>query len=135
MHELAIAEAIVAAAERHAEGRPVTVVRTRIGRLRQVVPENLDFYFGLAAELSELCTGAELEWERVPSLLRCGACSEEWDPAPPPAEDEEGLIVSFRCPACESSDHSVVSGDELVVESIDVTEPDAAPAAANGEAG
>lgn len=134
MHELAIADAIVAAAERHAEGRPVTVVRVRVGRLRQVVPESLDFYFGLAAELSEVCSGAELEWERVPSLLRCGACGAEWDPAPPPAEDEAGLIVRFRCPACESSDHSVMSGDELVVESIDVTDPaGAAPAPANGE--
>ena len=45
--------------------------------------------------------GAELEWERVPSLLRCSACGAEWDPAPPPAR----------------------SGDELVVQSIDVSEP------------
>ena len=129
MHELAIADAIVAAAERAAEGRPVTVVRVRIGRLRQVVPDSLPFYFDLAAELSPLCKGAALEWERVDSLLRCGACGEEWDPAPPPAEDEAGLIVRFRCPACESSDHSVVNGDELIVESIDVEEP-ATPATA-----
>jgi len=134
LHELAIAQAIVAAAERAAEDRPVTVVRVRIGRLRQVVPESLPFYFDLAAQLSPQCEGAALEWERVDSLLRCGACGEEWDPAPPPAEDEAGLIVRFRCPSCESGDHSVVSGDELVVESIDVEEPAAAAAAAEGEA-
>jgi hydrogenase nickel incorporation protein HypA/HybF len=134
VHELAIADAIVAAAERAAEGRPVTVVRVRIGRLRQVVPDSLPFYFDLAAELSPLCRGAELEWERVDSLLRCGASGEEWDPAPPPANEEAELIVRFRCPACESSDHSVVSGDELTVESIDVEEPAAASAAAKKEA-
>lgn len=123
MHELAIAQAIVDAAERHAEGRPVTVVRIRIGRLRQVVPESLSFYFGLAAKLTASCEGAALEWERVDSRLRCGACGEEWDPAPPSAHDEAELIIRFRCPSCESSDHSVVSGDELIVDSIDVEEP------------
>jgi Zn finger protein HypA/HybF (possibly regulating hydrogenase expression) len=122
MHELAVAQAIVGAAERHADGRPVSVVRVRIGRLRQVVPEYLSFYFEIAAE-ETACDGAQLEWERVPSLLRCSECGAEWDPAPPPAREQDQLIVRFRCPECESADHRVVSGDELVVESIDVTEP------------
>lgn len=119
MHELAIAQAIIAAAERHAEGRPVTVARVRIGRLRQVVPEYLGFYFEVASRGS-LCEGAELEWERVPSLLRCSACGAEWDPAPPPAREGDELVVRFRCPECQGADNRVVSGDELVVESIDV---------------
>jgi hydrogenase nickel incorporation protein HypA/HybF len=122
MHELAVAQAIVAAAGRHAEGRPVAIVRVRVGRLRQVVPEYLAFYFEVAAK-ETICEGAELEWERVDSLLRCSECGEEWDPAPPPAREQDQLIVRFRCPECESADHRVVSGDELVVESIDVTEP------------
>jgi hydrogenase nickel incorporation protein HypA/HybF len=122
MHELAVAQAIVDAAERHAEGRPVSVVRVRVGRLRQVVPEYLSFYFTVAAKDTS-CEHAELEWEQVPSLLRCSACGAEWDPAPPPARSGEELIVRFRCPECESADHRIVSGDELVVESIDVTEP------------
>ena len=122
MHELAVAQAIVAVAEGHAEGRPVSVVRVRVGRLRQVVPEYLSFYFEVASK-ETICEGAELEWERVPSLLRCSACGAEWDPAPPPAREQEQLIVRFRCPECESADHHVISGDELVVESIDVTEP------------
>jgi hydrogenase nickel incorporation protein HypA/HybF len=121
MHELAVAQAIVTAAERHAEGRPVTAVRVRVGRLRQVVPEYLSFYFEVASK-ETLCDDAELEWERVPSRLRCSACGAEWDPAPPPARTGDELVVRFRCPECESADHRVISGDELVVESIDVTE-------------
>jgi hydrogenase nickel incorporation protein HypA/HybF len=122
MHELAVAQAIVAAGERYAEGRPVSVVRVRVGRLRQVVPEYLSFYFEVAAK-ETLCEEAALECERVPSRLRCSACGAEWDPAPPPAREQDQLIVRFRCPECSSADHRVVSGDELVVESIDVTEP------------
>jgi len=122
MHELAVAQAIIAAAERHAEGRPVSVVRVRVGRLRQVVPEYLGFYFGVASRETP-CEGADLAWERVDSRLACSECGAEWDPAPPPARSGDELVVRFRCPACESADHRVVSGDELVVDSIDVTEP------------
>ena len=46
MHELSIAGAIVATVERHAGGSPVTSVRVRVGRLRQVVPDSLAFCFG-----------------------------------------------------------------------------------------
>jgi hydrogenase nickel incorporation protein HypA/HybF len=121
VHELAVAKAIVAAAGRHAEGRPVSVVRVRVGRLRQVVPEYLSFYFEVAAK-ETLCQGASLEWERVDSRLACSDCGEQWDPAPPPAREQDELVVRFRCPACGSADHHVISGDELVVESIDVSE-------------
>jgi hydrogenase nickel incorporation protein HypA/HybF len=121
MHELAVAQAIVAAAERHADGRPVSVVRVRVGRLRQVVPEYLSFYFELAAK-ETICEGAELEWERIPSVLHCSECAAEWDPAAPPAREQDQLTVSFRCPDCMSADHRVISGDDLVLESIDVTE-------------
>ena len=122
MHELSVVQAIVATAERHAGGRPVAVVRVRVGRLRQVVPEYLGFYFEVASK-ETICEGAELEWERVDSRLACSECGAEWDPAPPPARSGDELIVRFRCPECESADHRVVSGDELAVESLDVTEP------------
>jgi hydrogenase nickel incorporation protein HypA/HybF len=128
MHELAVAQAIVAAAERHAEGRPVAVVRVRVGRLRQVVPEYLTWFFEIAAK-ETLCEGASLECKRLPSLLRCTACGAEFDPAPPPAPDQASLIVGFRCPGCGSGDHQVVSGDELLVESIDIREGASAAAA------
>jgi hydrogenase nickel incorporation protein HypA/HybF len=129
VHELAVAQAIVDAAERHAEGLEVTVVRVKVGRLRQVVPGSLSFYYEIVSR-GTTCEGAALEWERVPSLLRCGSCGTEWDPAPPAAREQAELIISFRCPWCASSDHRVVSGDELIVESIDVEEP--APAHARG---
>ena len=131
MHELSICNAIVAAAERHADGRPVRVVRVRVGALRQVVPDSLGFYFEIAA-MESLCAGAALESEPVSALLRCGACRAVWDPAPPPAPDETALIVGFRCPSCGGSDHRVMSGDELLVESIDVVEGAPAPADVGG---
>ena len=51
------------------------------------------------------------------------ASAAEWGPAPPTARNGDVLVVRFRCPECEPADHRVVSRDELLVESIDVTEP------------
>ena len=86
MHELAVAQAIVAAAERHAEDRPISVVRVRVGRPRQVVPEYLGFYFDVASK-ETLCEGLRSSGSAVDSRLRCPACGGEWDPAPPPARE------------------------------------------------
>ena len=97
MHELAVAQAIVAAAERHAEGQPVSVVRVRVGRLRQVVPEYLSFYFEVASKKT-LCQGASLEWERVDSRLACSDCGEQWDPAPPPAREQTSWSSASAAP-------------------------------------
>ena len=111
MHELSIASAIVATVERHVDGRPVEVVNLRVGTLRQVVPDSLEFYFGFVAR-ETVCDGARLEIEVVRTELRCSGCGGEW-------RLEEPL---FRCAGCGSTDVEVIAGDELEVESIEVGE-------------
>ncbi len=111
MHELAIASAIVATVERHAGGGPVTAVRVRVGRLRQVVPDSLEFCFGMVARDS-VCEGARLELEIVPAVLRCSGCQHEWKIELPP----------FWCPECAGGDVVPVRGEELEVESIEIEE-------------
>lgn len=111
MHELSIASAIVATVERHADGNPVTVVRVRVGRLRQVVPDSLEFCFGVVARDS-VCEGARLELVVVPAVLRCAACKHEWEIEEPP----------FWCPECAGGDVTAVRGEELEVESIEIEE-------------
>ena len=89
----------------------MTRVELRIGGLRQVVPDSLEFYFEICTR-ETVCEGARLELELVPARLRCGACAHEWEPDPP----------AFRCPACAAADCAVVAGEELEVESIEVEE-------------
>jgi hydrogenase nickel incorporation protein HypA/HybF len=115
MHELSIARAVVATVERHAAGRPVEVVKLRVGKLRQVAPDSLDFSFGFVTR-GTVCEGARLELEVVPARLRCNACGEKW-------VLEEPL---FRCSGCGSPDVEVVAGEELEVESIVIEEEEAA---------
>lgn len=115
MHELSIASAIVATAQKHADGSPVSLVTVRAGRLRQVVPESLEFYWEIVTR-GTVCEGARLELEVVPAVLACGGCGNEWALETP----------LFRCPACGETDVAVVRGDELEVESIEVEEEEEA---------
>src|SRR6185436_3498396 len=100
MHELSLSGAIVNTVEKHAAGRPVSVVSMRIGALRQVVPDTLDFYFGFVAN-GTVCEGARLEQELIPARLRCGECEAEW-----------GIeLPVFMCPGC-AGQAEVASGNE-----------------------
>jgi hydrogenase nickel incorporation protein HypA/HybF len=111
MHELSLSSAIVNTVVKHAAGRPVSVVTMRIGRLRQVVPDTLDFYFAFVAR-DTVCEGARLELEIVPALLACPVCVRRW----------EIEFPDFRCPSCGQGGVEVVTGNEFEVESIDVEE-------------
>jgi hydrogenase nickel incorporation protein HypA/HybF len=114
VHELSLSQAIVETTLRHAEGRPVKSVQMRIGALRQVVPESLEFYFGLVTR-ETLAAGAALEVAYLAARLRCGDCGREWEPELP----------LFRCPSCSGAAVETLSGTEFEIESIVVEEEEA----------
>jgi len=109
VHELSLASAVIDTATRHAAGRRITAVHLRVGHLRQVVPDSLQFYFGHVAEGTP-CEGARLSLEVVPAELRCNGCGQAW-------QLEE---IAFRCPSCGAGDVAVVAGEEFEVEWINV---------------
>jgi hydrogenase nickel incorporation protein HypA/HybF len=111
VHELSIAESIVAVAERHAAGRPVTKVELRVGHLRQVVPSALEFAFQLVSRGTVL-DGAELAIEAVPARGRCRACGTETTMSGFP----------LACSACGGLDMEVLAGEELLVDSLELEE-------------
>jgi hydrogenase nickel incorporation protein HypA/HybF len=111
VHELSLSSAIVNTVAKHAQGRRVSVVTLRVGRLRQVVPDTLEFYFEFVARGS-VCEGARLEQELIDARLHCRGCGHEWAIE----------IPAFRCPECTGSDVQVASGDEFEVESIEIEE-------------
>ncbi|MGA9856706.1 MAG: hydrogenase maturation nickel metallochaperone HypA [Solirubrobacteraceae bacterium] len=111
MHELSLSSAIVNTVAKHAAGRRVSVVNLRVGRMRQVVPDTLEFYFAFVARDS-VCEGAELVQEVIDARLRCRPCAWEW-----PVE-----IPAFRCPMCGGSEVEIAAGDEFLVESIELEE-------------
>src|SRR5262245_50249086 len=104
MHELSVSSAVAATAARHAGGRRVTIVRLRVGALRQVVPDSLDFYWGIVTR-DTVCEGSRLEQELVAARLRCDDCECEW----------EVDVPAFRCAICGGA-AAIVAGEELEVE-------------------
>jgi hydrogenase nickel incorporation protein HypA/HybF len=110
MHELSIAEAIVAIAEEHAKGRRVLAVEVQVGHLRQVVPAALEFAFELVARGTTV-EDAELVLREVPVSGRCRDCG------------ELTVMEAFplACGRCGAVDVEIVSGEELCVEALDVT--------------
>ena len=131
MHELSVSSAIVDTALKHAAGRKVSVVDLRLGKLRQVVPESLTFYFEIVGR-DTLCEGARLELELIDALMACRECGHRWDPAPQPEHGEivggDLLLPQFRCPECQAAGAEVLQGNELEVESIEVNENQSDPA-------
>jgi hydrogenase nickel incorporation protein HypA/HybF len=111
MHELSIAESVVAIATRHAAGRRVHRVEFRVGHLRQVVPSALEFAFELVTKETPL-EGAVLEIEDVPAEGVCRSCG------------ARSVMPEFplTCGRCGSLDVQVVAGEELHVESLELSE-------------
>ena len=79
------------------------------------MPDALEFAFGIVSR-ETVCEGARLEQEEVPARLCCATCTHDWEISMP----------VFRCPACGGSDVDVLSGEELEVESIEVSTEEAA---------
>ena len=108
MHELAIAESVVASVLERTGDRHVSVVRLRIGRLAGVVPEALEFCFDLATAGTPL-EGASLELAEEQGRAHCRTCGTDFEMEDP-----------FLLCDCGSADVALLSGRELSVTSVDV---------------
>jgi hydrogenase nickel incorporation protein HypA/HybF len=109
MHEMAITQSVIDAVCEHAGGRRVHCVRVRVGALCGVVPDAMQFCFGLAAE-GTIADGATLDLDIQPAFARCRACGNEF--ALP------DLIL--LCP-CGSADVEVLAGRDLKILSMEVS--------------
>jgi hydrogenase nickel incorporation protein HypA/HybF len=116
VHEFDLSSAIVQTVNKHAQGRQVTHITLQVGRLRQVVKDTLLFYLAIVGKDTP-CEGATLEIIGVPAVLHCKTCRHEW----------EIEIPAFICPTCGPGAVEVKTGEEFMVESIEVEdEEDAA---------
>ena len=112
MHELAITQSIlslVLAEAAKAGAERVTRVSMKAGEWSSIEPDCVEFYFGVLAK-GTIAEGADLSIERVPVRFRCENCELDYAPA----EDR------FSCPQCSNAKGVLVSGRELLVDSIEV---------------
>jgi hydrogenase nickel incorporation protein HypA/HybF len=123
VHELAVAQALVeqvdAVIDRHHESHDndasssdawrATSIRVRIGPLAGVVPELLATAFPLAAAGSRM-EHAALEFVHAPIQVRCQTCGAE----------TEATMNRLLCGACGDWHTQILSGDELLLESVEL---------------
>ncbi len=119
MHELSIAQGLVeVACEALAGCEPaparVGSLRVRIGALAGVVPEALDFCYGLCVEGTPLA-GSRLVIESQPVVVFCPRCLEN--------RTLEGDF-RFRCPVCDTPTPELVHGRELELISMELIDHD-----------
>jgi hydrogenase nickel incorporation protein HypA/HybF len=108
MHELALVEDILAAAEARAAGSRVTRITLEVGKLSTALPDALRFCFQLATE-GTFAEGALLDIVEVPGSGRCLAC---------------GATVEMHAPlaqcSCGGAQLEWLSGEGLKVTSMEV---------------
>ncbi len=113
MHEMSITQEIVNVVNeaRLSAGEDARVLRVsiKLGKFTAIVPDCIKFYYEMMTEGTPM-QGAELDFEVVPTLVKCNACGAEYE-----IED-----VNLFCTACGGVDTDIIAGRELSVESIEV---------------
>ncbi|GAB91390.1 hydrogenase maturation nickel metallochaperone HypA/HybF [Gordonia rhizosphera] len=116
MHEMAITQSVIDAVCEHSSGRRVHEVTVEVGALCAVEPDAMSFCFSLAAE-GTVAEGAVLHLVITPGRARCRRCG------------AEAVLHDFilLC-GCGSADLDVISGRELLIKSMEVSDECAQPA-------
>jgi hydrogenase nickel incorporation protein HypA/HybF len=115
MHELSIAMSIIEGASQEAISQGATrvhAVHLKLGPLSGVVKDALMFSYELACEGTFL-QGSELVIEETPVVVYCPNCE---------MEQTLDSIQRFCCPACGTLTPDVVSGKELELVAIEISE-------------
>ncbi len=119
MHELAVCQSLLEQVQRVAAdhgAERVERIRVRIGPLSGVEPELLTSAYTIAAA-GTIAEGAELDIEPAPVRVHCITCGAETDALP----------NRLLCGACGDWHTRLVSGDDLLLASLELSVPDDAP--------
>jgi hydrogenase nickel incorporation protein HypA/HybF len=111
MHELGIIQSIFTTVEQVATEnklKSISKVVLKVGALRQIVPEFLQYAFTSVTE-GTIAQAAKLEIEIVPITAKCSNCGAEFG-------IEEHV---YACPKCESAAVKIITGKEIVIENIE----------------
>jgi hydrogenase nickel incorporation protein HypA/HybF len=114
MHELGIAQNILEIVQQAVPeelAASVRRIRIRAGQLSGIVPDSLNFCFSVIVRETKM-KHAGLEVEQIPTLCCCQDCKYEFK-----MED-----LTFICPSCKSTNLKLISGKELEVVDIELSE-------------
>ena len=113
MHEVALARELLEQVEKKLAADRVRVLRVDItvGAAAGIAVNSLRLVFGILAEGTAV-QGAELSINSLPARCRCPACDKTFE--------FEGLIGT--CPECGRLGGELLSGNEIILRSIEVAD-------------
>ena len=115
MHELSIAMSIVEGASQEASSRGnvrIHAVHLKLGALSGVVKEALLFSYDIASQGTPL-EGSKLVIQEVPAVVYCSQCD---------SEKKLPSIQRFCCPSCGTLTADLVSGRQLELVGLEISE-------------
>ena len=120
MHELSLVSSIVETVTETLAAHPgaqVREVRLRVGALASVIPESLEFCWGIVSEGTPL-EGSRLVVDVLPVVVHCAPCGQD--------ATLDGM-QSFRCPRCGELCAEIRQGRELEIDSIEIDDGEVKP--------
>jgi len=114
MHEVSIIDEVIQTVLLETDKYPdskVESVSLKIGKLRQFVPDIMKFCYQVATQETPL-EGSKLILEEIPIRVECPICNQITDVQE----------YDFCCPKCLSVDVKVISGNDLILESIQLSD-------------
>ncbi len=123
MHEMPVTQSLLNMVLERAQGRRVTDVYLKVGRMSSIVPDSVEVFFDYLSR-DTLAEGAQLHFEILPLEMTCLACGQPvaldgW------AEERPHVIMSKAfeqgC-SCGSKDLRITGGVGFELVSFDVKE-------------
>jgi|ERR1044071_5547735 hydrogenase nickel incorporation protein HypA/HybF len=109
MHEMGLAQGVLEIALEAAAGEKVRRIDLLVGKGQMVKQDSLEFSFRLIADGTP-AADAHFRMKEIPIRLRCKRCGLEQETDAPP----------FNCRDCGSADLQVLSGDEFLVDAVEL---------------
>lgn len=114
MHELAITQSMFDIVMQYAnrdQAKKVTKINLVIGEMTGVVSDSVQFYLDFLSK-GTVAEGAAVSFVNVPAKAKCLACANTF----------EVKEFQWQCPQCDGISLEIITGKELFVESIEVTD-------------
>ena len=113
MHEMSIALQILKIAETELEkvkGEKIEKIHLSVGKLSGIVIESLEFALEASQKEGHI-TNAEIVIDEIPARMKCLHCTYEFE-----ADD-----FYITCPKCNHFEHEILSGKELLINSLTIS--------------
>ena len=112
MHELSITQSMLEIVLKQAEqahAKKVTQINLVIGDMTGVVRDSVQFYLDILTK-DTIAEGAQVSFTSIPSQGKCRSCNQTFTLPE----------LDWTCPHCQGKMIDVISGKELLVDSIEV---------------